>query len=723
AKIDIDALNSKGFTALDSASPEAGGRTAGDIEIQDYLLGAGATSRKDTLAPVPESETHEAKNLSSPATDPTTTLSSRAKKNSNKHNRRNKRWLNKTRNALMLVASIISTMAFQAGINPPGGVWQVDSETHEAGQSVLATKHPRAYRSFVVYNTISFLASLYVILLLISGLPFKRRFFVWILTVIMCAAIISTGLNYLVCLYSLSKSSELVVSVGVVIYGVIGILLVGHSVRLILRVTKSSKFKKQKQSSSSGTEHKMEGARKEWCDEWRETQLRTLYQAALDGSITCLLRLLEEDKLVLDRYMASCFAETPLHISALLGHVDFTREILTRKPQLAKELDLHKSTPLHLAAANGHLEVVKLLLLVNADICLAQDRDGRNPLHVAVIKGHLEILKELVQAKPEAIQLRGRRGETILHFCVKHFQIDALKFLINLINQDGFVNAKDDDGFTILHLAVAQGETEMINFLITETMIDINFLNSKGFTALDIALAEDVRTARSIEIQDYLLEVGAITAKCTLSTLQEPETFEAKNLSLPETEGIITLRSNVKTCCKHHGRKKKGVKNKRNALMVVASLIATMAFQAGINPPCGVWQNDSDTHEAGHSVLATKHPQVYTTFVAYNTTSFLASLCVILLLISGLPFKSRFSVWILTVIMWIAVASTGLTYTVPLYSLSKSSDSATPMAGVIYGMLSILLVGHSVRLIRKKSETYKKQKKSSSSVSPIETDI
>lgn len=34
------------------------------------------------------------------------------------------------------------------------------------------------------------------------------------------------------------------------------------------------------------------------------------------------------------------------------------------------------------------------------------------------------------------------------------------------------------------------------------------------------------------------------------------------------------------------------IERKRNTLMIVASLIATMAFQAGLNPPSGVWQED-----------------------------------------------------------------------------------------------------------------------------------
>lgn len=200
----------------------------------------------------------------------------------------------------------------------------------------------------------------------------------------------------------------------------------------------------------------------EWTMERMEEVQRKLLDAAVEGNVTSLLILLQEDKLFLDRCAVTCPAETPLHIAAMLGHLEFTREILCRKPDLVKELDMHRSSPLHLATANGHLEVVKVLLLVDADLCLVKDRNGWNPLHVAVIKGRIDVLKELVQAKPDAIRTRGQRGETILHLCVKHYQLEALKFLVGITIADTeFVNSEDDDGFTILHLAVADREIEV----------------------------------------------------------------------------------------------------------------------------------------------------------------------------------------------------------------------------------------------------------------------
>lgn len=74
----------------------------------------------------------------------------------------------------------------------------------------------------------------------------------------------------------------------------------------------------------------------------------------------------------------------------------------------------------------------------------------------------------------------------------------------------------------------------------------------------------------------------------------------------------------------------------QNVLMMVASVIATMALQARVNPPRSPWQDTSSSSQ-DH---ATTHS--YTCILFFNTTGFLASLSIILLFISGLPVTPNF---------------------------------------------------------------------------------
>ncbi|XP_048140786.1 ankyrin repeat-containing protein BDA1-like [Rhodamnia argentea] len=189
---------------------------------------------------------------------------------------------------------------------------------------------------------------------------------------------------------------------------------------------------------------------------------RRLYKAAAEGDAASLLDLLRDDPLILDRCLVWSYNETPLHVAAMLGHEKFVGEILDRKPELAGELDSQKFSPLHLATAKGHLGVVKKLLTVNADVCYARDKYGRNPLHIAAVKGRVDALKELVRERPDAARQRMEHGETILHLCVKHNNVEALKLLVESVGDDEFVNLKNDDGDTVLHLAAADRQTEEI---------------------------------------------------------------------------------------------------------------------------------------------------------------------------------------------------------------------------------------------------------------------
>ncbi|XP_021912422.1 ankyrin repeat-containing protein ITN1-like [Carica papaya] len=447
---------------------------------------------------------------------------------------------------------------------------------------------------------------------------------------------------------------------------------------------------------------------------------RRLHEAAMEGNVISLVNLLQEDPLALDRLLATCHTETPLHIASMLGHVRFVTELVARKPELATEPDIRRSTPLHLAAARGNFDVAKVLLTAaGSEICLATDGDGRTPLHVAAVKGHVGIVRELAAARPDAARVLLDRGETILHACVRFGQVDAMKVVAKVVDGE-FVNVKDRvSGNTALHLAVAHRQTEAINFLISGTAIDVNAVNAQGLTALDI-LVQTRRNRKDKDIAESLKHAGAVTCatnESPLSVHDEPEVISS-TIDMAD-EDVYTFSSQKRKTTKKllktfrsHGRQPDWLERKRSALMVVASLIATMAFQAGVNPPGGVWQDTSDgdsktkPHTAGFSIMAEYHYVVYGWFLALNTISFVASLSIILLLVSGLPaVKRRFFMWVLMVIMWVAITSIAITYAISITVFTPAEQSITlykvlGWAVVAWcGLMTLLLIGHTIRLL------------------------
>ncbi|KAF5480459.1 hypothetical protein F2P56_001208 [Juglans regia] len=430
-----------------------------------------------------------------------------------------------------------------------------------------------------------------------------------------------------------------------------------------------------------------------------------LYEASFDGCVSTLNTLVQRDRLILHKISLTSFTETPLHIAALLGHLHFTNALLSRKPKLAEKVDSLGRTALHLACAEGHTQVVKALLQANADICLVPDQEERIPLHLAAMRGHIDVIKELLTAQPQTIFLVNLDGYNILHLCVQYNSLDALKLLVESSTNDDFVNSKDDDGNSILHLATMLGQTKTIKYLLSipEIKRKANDMNRIGNTALDVSEAGCHGDFKCHKIQDILKAAGVKRSKDLnsppLPTLVLPsETHEPTQSFTGEQSAQSRFRkwwSYFYLCvwAKHLQYQGNWVDETRGTLMLVATVIATMTFQAGINPPGGVWQQDttngtfgcnSSMCAAGTAILSYSETYIY--FLSFNTTSFVAALTVVLLVTSGFPLRSKGFIWFLTLTMFIAIYSVVVAYI-------RAVKLVNPTYFQDYSLITIVLPG------------------------------
>nr|GMC85127.1 ankyrin repeat-containing protein NPR4-like [Ipomoea batatas] len=382
---------------------------------------------------------------------------------------------------------------------------------------------------------------------------------------------------------------------------------------------------------------------------------RMVFEVALKGDVASLKKLLEDDPLILERCMVSVYSDdTPLHVAAMLGYEDFANEILRRKPELAKELNSNQSSPLHLAAAMGHAGVVRALLLVDRGMLKGRDRDGLTPFHLAAVKGRVEVLKEMMSDDhgeicsselSEVMAMDGEKlGESILQMCVKYGQLEALKLLVEMI--------ADRDG-------------EAVKFLVQRSRKQVNGENN----------------GKEMEV------IGEVVAR--------------RENSKEESE-------------KYKKKKESWINEMREGLMVAASLLATMTFQAIVNPPGGVLSENrviikdvaapapaptsDEKGYTGESVMSYYQPIAYQVFVVANTLSFVASLSVILLLISGLPLHRKFFMYVMMITMWVAITAAGFSYVVCLQMITASSTSSSSIAYIVtlawdgvFALLAVLI--------------------------------
>ncbi|KAF8711592.1 hypothetical protein HU200_029043 [Digitaria exilis] len=75
----------------------------------------------------------------------------------------------------LMFTTISAAVTYQAGLNPPGGLWPDDLDSHKAGDPILLSKQPTRYRVFIYCNSVALVASLVAIIMSLTKRYQKRR--------------------------------------------------------------------------------------------------------------------------------------------------------------------------------------------------------------------------------------------------------------------------------------------------------------------------------------------------------------------------------------------------------------------------------------------------------------------------------------------------------------------------------------------------------------------
>ncbi|XP_058203047.1 ankyrin repeat-containing protein BDA1-like [Rhododendron vialii] len=407
-----------------------------------------------------------------------------------------------------------------------------------------------------------------------------------------------------------------------------------------------------------------------------------LCDAAMRGDLESLHNIIAKDNYILDKVLVGSFkGKNPLHVATSTQQAEFVLKLLEIKPKLAEVIDAELGAALHIASANGDLQIVEALVKLSPEMCMARDRDGYNPLHIAAMKGKVNVLKKLIQTCPRATQVIVDRGDTILHLCVNYNQLESLRLLleIEVIRDSKLVQSKDANGNTILHVAVLGRRFEIVEYVLNSTEINVNAINEAGWSVLDSYFfvqnhphGEDVDDC----IENLLRTAGA--------------------------------KRQIK-----HTMSPKGAEDLAQTLSVVSSLFATMAFQVGVNPPGGVWQDDSEEHPAGKAILAYKYPKSYSCFVYFNTLGFLLSVFIIIgLQVFRVPRRSGSRVWFLPMTSLFTIMTTLFAYTYSIIVVSpKHMDiTYTILVLVIVWAFFMLLLPVVILVVDKRARQKDREK-------------
>lgn len=199
--------------------------------------------------------------------------------------------------------------------------------------------------------------------------------------------------------------------------------------------------------------------------------------------------------------------ESPsLLVSALSGELDAVKAAILNGYD-SHECDYDNRTALHLAAADGHLEVVEFLLsLGDTEILDVEDRWGFTPLTLALHYGQFEVVEYMkrhgaVNATVSDHESSNLWGSKLCSLAAE----GNLEELQAIVESGGDVSCSDITNRTALHLSVASGHVNIVNWLVEHSEIDVNAVDMMGVSPLQIA----IDSGNSV-IQEVLREHGAI---------------------------------------------------------------------------------------------------------------------------------------------------------------------------------------------------------------------
>ncbi|RZC55857.1 hypothetical protein C5167_014714 [Papaver somniferum] len=272
---------------------------------------------------------------------------------------------------------------------------------------------------------------------------------------------------------------------------------------------------------------------------------------------------------------------------------------------------------IYMAARKGDVKSLTIILDAYPNLRLHDAKFTsfrRTPLHIAAMLGHVkfaeEILRLTLHDEQHPADVKDSQGFTPLHLASERGNVDmALKKLVDYLSRSPSdttrnpnatsVNSKDIDGNTILHLAAKTKQLKVINYLLENDYIgvEINALNKANLRALQMISQNEMDDIRMFAKREMVeLEISCFGYFC--------ERFERKTSS-----------------------DNQWMHERVNMLMVVAVLIAGIAFQATVSPPGGVFQEDSEVDSTVDPVLFTYYlNSVIDTTMSDHFSSYLQNL-------------------------------------------------------------------------------------------------
>ncbi|KAK3008590.1 hypothetical protein RJ639_014709, partial [Escallonia herrerae] len=300
---------------------------------------------------------------------------------------------------------------------------------------------------------------------------------------------------------------------------------------------------------------------------------------------------------------------TALHGAAISNSKGSMAILLRWKPSLVKETDLHGWTPLHFAARFGYASIVSQLLEADKSLGYIADNDDKNTaLHIAAGHGHIDVMREFFAHCPDCCEMVNARGRNFLHIAVEHKEHDRRRAICYILGQcaivNSLINQKDIDGNTPLHLLVTSSYPAL--GLISHSGADTNAFNKDSLTPMDVMKDTETYIELANAVEGRLKRAGGSRGGRNVFH-KDKEIFTSNKKEFAESKKTVAY----------------DLRKLADTHLLVAALIATVAFTAGFTIPGGFYGGNDVPNQAGKAILMKE--VAFKTFIISDTIALMFS--------------------------------------------------------------------------------------------------
>ncbi|TYJ40970.1 hypothetical protein E1A91_A04G179000v1 [Gossypium mustelinum] len=321
-----------------------------------------------------------------------------------------------------------------------------------------------------------------------------------------------------------------------------------------------------------------------------------LHEAAGCGNVEVVKALLEFEDPDFP-YSANKKQETPLYIAAKRGDGGVLSVLLDKSTSTARG-GPHCRTVLHAAAMAGDAQAIRVILEKEGNLTKERDEDGHTPLHYAAHLGCFSVVEELLKRDVSAAYVGDKkRGMTPLLMAARQGYDVTVSKILSLCPD--CCEKVDNKGLNLLHYQAFRHPLRQMSLepWIEEYGSVRNLMELEGSFGMK---PQEVKNAFGSEKHHHKQQIKEL-----LEEIQNDQVAEepVRPILLPTTSP-------------------ENLDKTREAQLIVAALIATVAFAAAITVPGGLESEKGS--EQGTPFLI--HEAAFKAFVVTNALAFIFSI-------------------------------------------------------------------------------------------------